>query len=109
MVLNDWIPYGKVVWSAATGVWRFYRRNRRKLTPQQKLELRAKWKVQVESWILTHNRQKLRHDCIIRDMKRMDRYPDVTEGKGISAWFRAALIDTYENGIMVGLRWEGLV
>jgi len=37
----------------------------------------------------------------------MDAYPDVTETKGI-AWFRVGLASTYERGIMVGLRWEGL-
>jgi hypothetical protein len=38
-------------------------------------------------------------------MKRMDKYPDVDEReKGISAWFRSGIVDTYEKGIILGLR-----
>lgn len=39
----------------------------------------------------------------------MDTYPEISKGKGISSWFRAGVDSTYERGIMVGLRWEGLV
>lgn len=108
-ILDEVISYGKVAWGLVSYLWRWARRNKRNLTPQQKLELRAKWKPQVEAWLLEHERKKLRQDCIIRDMKRMDNYPDTKEAKGISAWFRVGLVDTYEKGIMVGLRIEGLV
>src|SRR5262249_49075588 len=47
--------------------------------------------------------QELRTDVIIRDIKRMDTYPKTRETKGISAWFRSYVIDTYEKGIMLGL------
>lgn len=73
------------------------------ITPQEILALRAKWKPQFSEWLLTHNHKKLRTDVIVRDLKRMDNYPDTAEGKGISAWFRSAVIDTYEKGIMLGL------
>jgi hypothetical protein len=108
-ILDDIISYGKVAWGVVRYLWRWARRNRRNLTPQQKLELRARWKPPVESWLLKHNREKLRHDCIVRDMKRIDEYPNAKKGRGISAWFRVSLIDTYERGLMVGLRIEGLV
>ena len=106
---NDVLSYGRVAWGAIFGAWKFLRRNKRNLTAQQKLELRTKWKPQFTSYLAERHRDQLRTDAIIRDMKRMDMYPDADEGKGISPWFRVGLIDTYERGIMVGLRWEGLV
>jgi hypothetical protein len=106
---SEYLNFGKAGWSIGAYIWRWLGRNKRKLTPQQKFELRAKWKPPVEAWLLEHNREKLRHDCIIRDMKRMDNYPNVKEEKGISPWFRVGLIDTYEKGIMVGLSIKGLV
>jgi hypothetical protein len=40
----------------------------------------------------------------------MDTYPDIEEREsGISPWFRVALLDTYERGIVLGLRIGGLV
>jgi hypothetical protein len=107
-ILDEIISYGKVFLGLASHLWRWTQRNKRKLTPKERLEQRAKWKPQVEAWLLEHEREKLRNDCIIRDMRRMDNYPDTKEAKGISAWFRVSLIDTYEKGIMVWLRIEAL-
>jgi hypothetical protein len=106
---NDVIAYGRVAWSAILGAWKFFRRNARTLTAQQKLELRNKWKPQFSNYLADQHSKDLRTDVIIRDMKRMDVYPNVDKGKGISAWFRVGLADTYERGIMVGLGWEGLM
>jgi hypothetical protein len=47
---------------------------------------------------------ELRPDVIIRDVKRMDSYPDGLSKKGISPWFRISLLDTYHRGIRVCLR-----
>lgn len=107
---TEYLNLGRFGWGLGSVLWRWFRRNKRNLTPQQKLELRAKWKPLVEAWIFKRNQEQLRHDCIVRDMKRMDQYPDVADReKGVSAWFRVGLVDTYERGMMVGLRYEGLV
>jgi hypothetical protein len=105
---NDVISYARLAWSAISGVWKFTQRNKRKLTAQQKLELRNKWKPQFKSYLADLRSKGLRTDAIIRDIRRMDTYPNVSKGKGISAWFRVGLTDTYERGVMVGLRLEGL-
>jgi hypothetical protein len=105
---NDFISYGKLAWSALSGVWKFFHRNKRQLTAKEKLELRSKWKSQFTHYLADQHQKQLRTDVIIRDMKRMDAYPEVSSSKGISAWFRVGFADTYERGIMVGLRWEGL-
>jgi hypothetical protein len=106
---NDLISYLRLAWSALFGVWKFFHRNKRSLTASEKLALRDKWKPQFTKYLADLNYKKLRGDVIIRDMKRIDTYPEISEGKGISAWFRVGLIDSYERGIMVGLRWEGLM
>jgi hypothetical protein len=81
----------------------------RKLTEVQKLELRQKWKPQFDGWLRTQHRDELRTDVIIRDVRRMDDYPEAKEGRGISPWFNVGLLDTYHRGILIGLRWVSLV
>lgn len=108
-LFDEIVGYGKLGWSIGSGIWKFIRGRKRRLTPQQKLELRAKWKPQVEDWLRKQYAKELRLDVVVRDMKRMDKYPETAEGRGISAWFRVGLIDTYEKGVMLGLRTEGLV
>ena len=48
-------------------------------------------------------------EAIIRDVKRVDYYPNVDEkSKGISPWFRVRLLGLYHRGIQVGLRIEAI-
>src|SRR4051812_10178430 len=104
MAWYEWVPSGRVTWPVLVGAWKFFRG--RKVTPQDKLALRSKWKPLFQEYIADHRRRNLRLDAIIRDMKRIDNYPessDTERGKGISSWFRVGLIDTYEKGFMVGL------
>ena len=81
---------------------------RRKLTASEIVGLRKKWKPLFEEKIRDSHREKLRRDVIVRDMKRVDNYPDAREGKGISPWFRVGLVGTYHRGILLALRWETL-
>jgi hypothetical protein len=108
-VLDEFIAYGKVGWGVVSYLWRWARRNKRNLTPQDRLALRTKWKPTFEQFLLDRRQKKLNQDVIIRDMRRMDHYPGHSAGRGISSWFRCGLIGTYEKGIMVGLSWEGVV
>ncbi len=81
----------------------------RRLTPSQVMELRSKWKPQFEKYLAVTYREQLRTDVIIRDMKRLDAYPNLDEKeKGISPWFRLGLDATYHRGIMVGNGWGNL-
>ncbi len=86
-----------------------FRMRQRRLTPSDIVALRQKWKQVFDEKIWEAHKDGLRHDVIIRDMKRIDKYPDVDEKeKGISPWFRAGLMGTYHRGILVGLRWTTL-
>jgi hypothetical protein len=83
-------------------------RRRRHLSNSEIIALRHRWKPEFEEHIRANYQQKLRHDVIIRDMKRIDTYPEIDESKGISSWFRAGLVGTYHRGIYVALQWDGL-
>jgi hypothetical protein len=83
---------------------------KRHLTPSQVMELRSKWRPQFEKHIWETHSKGLRSDVIIRDMKRIDAYPDVDgREKGISPWFRLGLVGTYHRGILVAHSWGGLM
>jgi hypothetical protein len=103
--LSEVIAIGRVAYSAVTSGWKFWRGRKRRLTPQETLAARAKWKPTFTEWLQNQNHQRLRTDVVIRDIKRIDKYPDIDErDKGISAWFRSGIVDTYEKGILLGLR-----
>jgi hypothetical protein len=106
---SEIVTYVKLGWSGISGLWKFLRRNKRNLTPQEKLEMRLKWKPHFEALLAAQRHKDIESvEVIIRDLRRMDSYPQVKVSKGISAWFRPDLIYTYERGIMVGLSWEEL-
>lgn len=88
----------------------FFLSRRRKLSPADIVQLRQKWKPEFEQQIFERRLKKLREDVIVRDMKRIDSYPDISDKKqkGISPWFRVGLVGTYHRGILIGLSWGGL-
>ena len=75
---------------------------RRRLTDEQKVQLKAKWKPRVEEHLRAWHRDQLRHDVIVHDVKRGQEYPEALGGKGISSWFRVGLVDTYHDGTEMG-------
>src|SRR5579863_3175001 len=78
----------------------------RRLSPAQVIELRSKWKPQFERHIWENFKRELRTDVIIRNMKRLDEYPNLDENdKGVSPWFRLGLVGTYHRGIMLSHGW----
>jgi hypothetical protein len=88
-------------------IW--FRRRYHKLTPEERLERREKWKERFREEIWKTEEQELRQDVIVRDVRRLDQYPDGLDGKGISPWFRVALVGQYHRGILLGLRLHSLV
>jgi|SRR5882762_686893 len=84
-------------------------RRKHRVTPEQKIQLKAKWKAVVEEQLAERRRQGLNEDVIVRDVKRAEHYPEGLPGRGISPWFRAGLVGTYHDGILVGLSWARVV
>jgi len=76
----------------------------------ERIQHREKLRKDFEEEIYKCRAKNLRQDVIVRHVDRVDNYPNTYEDeKGISAWFRVALLDTYERGIILGLRYGGLV
>lgn len=90
-------------------IFSFARGKKRTVSQSEKIQLRQKWKKEFEDTIAIRRRDGLRMDVIIRDVKRVDNYPEVDDKeKGISSWFKAGLMGTYHKGIQAGLSWGSL-
>ncbi|MFC3267711.1 hypothetical protein ACFOED_01620 [Vulcaniibacterium thermophilum] len=84
-------------------------RNERFHSNSERLRHRERLRQLLQEEIYNCRAKSLRQDVIIRDVDRADKYPDTDPNeKGISAWFRVGLIDTYDKGVLLGLRYGGL-
>lgn len=82
----------------------------RKPDPIALLETRAKWRTEFQMHLRKRDASGTRGDSIIRDVKRMDKYPDIEDkSRGISPWFKVELKGLYHRGVEVFLRGESLV
>ncbi|MBY5819892.1 hypothetical protein HFN60_30335 [Rhizobium leguminosarum] len=82
----------------------------RKLSPEERIALRDKWRPTFKDYFLKLARDKRRTDVIVRDVARLDVYPEVDEKEtGISSWFRVGFLGSYDSGVLLGLRWTYLV
>ena len=90
---------------------RYYRRKPqgRFESNAERIQHREKLRKAFEDEIYKCRAKNLRQDVIIRHVDRVDNYPNTDDEKGISAWFRVGLLDTYDRGIVLGLRYGGLV
>jgi len=110
---EPWLFLGGLVF-VAVEIFRRYevhliKREGKILTPSELVKHREEFRKKFQEEIYKCKAKKFRKDVIIRHVNRMDSYPDIVEkDKGISAWFRAGLVDTYHKGIMVCLRFGTL-
>lgn len=87
-----------------------YARKGHRLSPEERLAARDKWRPQFEDYFLETARSNYQGDAIIHDVSRLDEYPnDVKETGGISPWFRVGLMGTSNDGVLLGLRWTHLI
>lgn len=83
-----------------------FRRRKPRLTPEQRIAARDKWRRVFQDYFLqAASRGQRVGDAIVHDVSRLDTYPDAGKEKGISSWFRVGLMGTYNHGILLGLRW----
>lgn len=80
-----------------------------RLTQEQKIAARDKWRQVFEKFFWEKAQLGFGTDAIIHDVSRVDTYPDMDKGKGISPWFRCGLMGTYHRGVLLGLRWLHIV
>ncbi|MEW6415763.1 MAG: hypothetical protein AB1482_10970 [Pseudomonadota bacterium] len=88
----------------------FVLRRIRKPDPVAVLEQRKKWRSKFEAHLRKRDASGTRGDAIIRDVCRMDQYPNLEEkSRGISPWFKVEMKGLYHRGVEVFLRVESLV
>lgn len=71
-----------------------------KPNPVLVLKRREEFKKEFENKLPQKNKYGVRCEAIIRDIKRMDSYPDIeTAKKGISPWFKVEIKGLYHKGV----------
>lgn len=70
--------------------------------PVQVLKRREELRREFETHLPEPDKYGVLSEAIIRDIKRMDSYPDIdTEEKGISPWFKVEVKGLYHRGLEV--------
>lgn len=88
----------------------FVKRKLKPISPNEILAAREKWRPLFEKEIWTNFRENLRQDVIVVNIEKLHKYPHADgKRKGISPWFRACLLDTCDQGAMIGLRIGSLM
>lgn len=78
-------------------------------TESHRIQHRERLREKFRAEIFECRAKNLRQDVIVRHIDRVDSYPNIDEKeKGISPWFKAYLLDTYEKGIVLGLTMGSL-
>lgn len=102
------VPGAGILYNAIKDASSWFRRRFHKLSPEERLARRDRWKERFREEIWKIEEQELRQDVIVRDVRRLDDYPDSVDRKGISPWFRVALVGQYHRGIELGLSLHSL-
>ena len=108
------IEYGavgaaKALFDFCKSAYALARGRRAALSNVQIVECRAKWKRVFDQRLALCQRDNLGRDVTVRDIKRLDEYPNIKDDeKGISPWFRAGLVGTNERSVLLLLRWGSL-
>lgn len=83
------------------------KRRKPRFSNSEVVQLRLKWKKIFSERFLDIKIKKLGYDVIVRDVSRLNEYPDsAIKSKGISPWFKAGLAGTYDKGIILCIGWE---
>ena len=90
-------------WDKLSEFWIKKFKPKPRLNNTEKIQKRAHLKEVFDDKFLEYRSKNIKTDVIIRDVERADNYPDTSEEKGISSWFRVGLLETYHRGVRVGL------
>jgi hypothetical protein len=78
--------------------------------PAVLLKQRQEWRSEFERHLTMESNGLIHGEAIIRDITRMDNYPDIDDRKkGISSWFKVEVKGLYHRGVEVILRIDGLI
>jgi len=72
----------------------------KKPDPVVLLKQRQEWRSEFEKHLHKESAELIYDEAIVRDISRMDNYPDVIDKKkGISSWFKVEVKGLYHRGI----------
>lgn len=70
---------------------------------------RQQWRAEFEAHLPPLDEYKTHGNAIIRDVARVDSYPDIdTQGEGMSPWFKVEIKGLYHRGMELYMRAETL-
>lgn len=102
------VPLVGAIYSGIKDVYKWV--THKKFPPEHQLAQKRKWKPILEDWLRVADQKKYRRDIIIRDVLRIDCYPNAVEKKrGISSWFRLGALETRHDGVLVAFHWQRLL
>ena len=104
---NMWEVSLSLLYRLGTDLFGVLSKRKHRPSPSEVARQREKWKPVFEERIWRRRKAGLSQDVIIRDVRRIDRYPNPDASRGISPWFKVGLLGTYHRGIHVVLGWEG--
>ncbi|EHH1227697.1 hypothetical protein M2G59_06770 [Vibrio vulnificus] len=70
----------------------------------EKIKHQEEFRKKLGDYIQNINNEGLRRRVIVRDIDRIESYPEVNEDEGISPWFKVELAQLYHKGVQVFLR-----
>ncbi|MEQ1651335.1 MAG: hypothetical protein ABL897_02495 [Hyphomicrobium sp.] len=104
----EWVTTS-LVKDASLAVWRWLRGRRGALKPEEIVAQRLKWKPIFDQRIAVARRDKLGRDVTVKDVRRLNTYPEIDENaRGITPWFPAGLVGTNDRGLLLLLGWHSL-
>jgi hypothetical protein len=75
-------------------------------TPSEKLEKRKERKAEFEKYLSSYRKTASgSSEMIIRDIARIDNYPQIEKGRSIAPWFKVEVQDIYLNRGIEVLVW----
>ena len=81
---------------------RWWKRRRAGIDSAERIAQRLALKREIEQHLPSRSEYGIRGEAIIRDVRRVDRYPDVDDrGRRISPWFKVEVKDVYHRGVEV--------
>jgi len=101
---EPWVSLIAGIIGVASNGLNFFKQ-KRSLSPEARIAARDKWRPIFQEYFHESARKNFLGDAIIHDVNRLDHYPETSDTKGISSWFRVGLMGTHNRGILLGLEW----
>jgi len=96
----EWL---QLIFSPAIDLVKWVSRKLEKPDPQKILQYRQKLRDEFMDKLSPEDKYGTHGEAIVRDLKRMDVYPELSPSRGISPWFKVEIKGLYHRGLEVFL------